>query len=461
MSVHETTESVSYLYTPQPDTMELIHQTVGLTCVTILGILFGIKSYEVEYKFLSLAKLLVLLLYICSWAFIFSGLPIIASNNGNFVSCTLASIGCDIFYTGTKIFIYSWLIEKVWIVGASNEPRLRSKSYRFHLLLLVPYAGIIIFLLITHITRITSDGTCIIGFHIGAAYLILIYDFIINLYMTILFVRPLMKMHKNVVKDHRISRLQDVAKRTLVASVVCLIVSSGNIFLLILFNAEARGALCLTCCFLDVIINNITIHWVTSQPNGRKGRHDTSDLKNTSLTTDNNASQSHSNNNNSSDSHFNTKSKSGIFLKEDHEVDNFEFSENPHQPLYQTSLSPSPPLASNQVPTYTQTLQHVDSSDQQHHHQSTITSSSYYSSPLEEFDMKAYKSTNHPSSTFNPYNHNQSSTTITKPTVPNENFANININEYLELHSPSRRSSSFQESYSTNNKYIKITIKNI
>lgn len=256
-----------------------------------------------------------------------------------------------------------------------------------------------------------------------------------------------MKMHKNVIKDHRISRLQDVAKRTLVASVVCLIISSGNILLLILFNAEARGALCLTCCFVDVIINNITIHWVTSQPNGRQGRHDTSDLKNTSLSTDNNASQSHSNNNNnSSDGHYNIKSKFGTILKDDHDIDTFEFSENPHQPLYQTSLSPSPPLVSNQVPTYTQTSLPMNSSDQHYHRQSTMTS--YSSSQLEEFDTKAYKSTNCSSSTFNHYNHNQSSTSLIKPTSANENFANININEYLELRSPNRRSS-FQESYSS------------
>ncbi|KAI9299820.1 hypothetical protein BJ944DRAFT_244803 [Cunninghamella echinulata] len=442
MSAHEISAGSSFPYSSQPDNIELSHQIVGLIGVTILGVLFGIKTYDIDFKFLSLSKLLVILLYVCSWAFLFSGLPVIATNNGNFTSCMLANIGCDLFYTGTKVFIYSWLIEKVWIVGANNKPRLRSKTYRFHLLLLLPYAGIMAFMVGTHKTRIGPDGTCTIGIHISAAYLLIIYDFIINLYMTILFVRPLMKMHKDIIMDHRASRLQDVAKRTLVASVVCLFASFGNILILILFNAEARGAICLMCCFVDVLINTLTIHWVTSQPNGRKGRHDTSDLKNTSLTTDN-AAQSHSNNMYSGSSQYESKSKSDVMLKEDHEFNNFELSDNLHfqQAPYQTPLSPSPPLASNQVLTYAQIMQSMDESDQQQQQHETAATS-----PFEEFDMKDYTPTKR-SSSFNPYNPHPNSSTTPRPIMANEHFNN-NENEDFELHSSSRRSS-VQESYSS------------
>ncbi|CAO3629575.1 unnamed protein product [Cunninghamella blakesleeana] len=424
--------TTDYVISPQPDKIELALKLVGLTGVTILSTLFGIKTHGVEYKFLSLSKLLVILLYVCSWAFIFSGLPIISTNNGNFVSCMLANIGCDVFYTGTKLFIYSWLIEKVWIVNASNKPRLKTKSYRFHVILLIPYIGIITFMVVTHKARIEPDGTCVVGIQIGAAYLLLIYDFIINLYMTILFVKPLLKIHKDVIMDHRTSRLQDVAKRTLIASVVCLFASFGNILILILFNAEARGAICLMCCFVDVIINVATVHWVTSQPNGRQNRHDTSDLKNTSLTTDNNHASSSQNNTTSHD----TKSK--MEIREDYDF-NFDYREhqykendhhqnnnnnNTNENFYQTSLSP-PPLSTNQSLTYTQIMKLMDTPDQQ--------PSTTNASPFEEFDMKDYTSENPivPSTTFHHYH-----------------SSDVNHTEDIEYHSNSRRSS-IQESYSS------------
>jgi hypothetical protein len=81
--------------------------------------------------------------------------------------------------------------------------------------------------------------------------------------MTIRFVKPLMNdLGRGVRIDWKSSRLQDVAKRTLVASVVAFMVSFANILALILLNGRERGVVCLTCCTVDVTINVITIHWV-------------------------------------------------------------------------------------------------------------------------------------------------------------------------------------------------------
>ncbi|KAI9480504.1 MAG: hypothetical protein EXX96DRAFT_480496, partial [Benjaminiella poitrasii] len=83
-----------------------------------------------------------------------------------------------------------------------------------------------------------------------------------NLYMTVLFVKPLMKT--DVRTNWKESRLHQVAKRTLVASVVSLLVSLANIMALTILNGRERGVLCLTCCTVDVTINVIIIHWVTT-----------------------------------------------------------------------------------------------------------------------------------------------------------------------------------------------------
>lgn len=87
--------------------------------------------------------------------------------------------------------------------------------------------------------------------------------------MTILFIKPLMKVSKSVHSDWKQTRLHDVARRTLIASIVCLLVSSANILALTIMNGRERGVVCLTCCTIDVTINVITIHWVTSNPTGK------------------------------------------------------------------------------------------------------------------------------------------------------------------------------------------------
>ncbi|KAI8047248.1 uncharacterized protein B0P05DRAFT_450957, partial [Gilbertella persicaria] len=255
-----------------PDSGELVSKTLSLFSITIMSILFGVKTYNVQFKYLSCSRWLVLALYVLSWAFTMSGTLFVFTNNGklyitkvcvgNYTSCLLAELTCDIFYSGTKIMIYSWLIEKVWVVSATRETRWKTKSYRFHAFLMTPYVAIFALMIIFHIAELEADGTCIIGLRPVASIPLLVYDFVFNLYMTILFVMPLMQLGKSVRTDWKTSRLQNVARRTLIASIVSLLVSFANVLALAVLNGRERGVLCLTCCTVDVTINVITIHWV-------------------------------------------------------------------------------------------------------------------------------------------------------------------------------------------------------
>lgn len=61
----------------------------------------------------------------------------------NMTSCTLGMLSCDIFYAGSKIIIYAWLIERIHLVTAVKTPRFQTNQYRFHLVLLLPYVIIL------------------------------------------------------------------------------------------------------------------------------------------------------------------------------------------------------------------------------------------------------------------------------------------------------------------------------
>lgn len=251
----------------QPDSSEVAAKIISLFSFSVLSVFIGSRTFNVQFRYLSYSKWLILALYINSWAYVVLSMLLVTTNNGNFTSCLISILSCDVLYCAAKILIYIWLVEKVYVVSASRKGRWRSASYRFHMILLSPYIVIFILMLAYHRVKIEEDSTCVIGLEPYATFPLIIYDFIFNLYMTILFIKPLMKMSGNnvVFETKANSRLHDVALRTLIASIVCLIVSFANIFALILLEGRERGVLCLTCCTLDVTINVITIHWVTTQ----------------------------------------------------------------------------------------------------------------------------------------------------------------------------------------------------
>ncbi|KAI9472181.1 MAG: hypothetical protein EXX96DRAFT_583159 [Benjaminiella poitrasii] len=270
-----STVAINFVRTPQPDHSEIAAKIVSLLSFSIVSGLFGMKTYNVQYRYLTYSRWLVLLLYVFSWAFTVISMVLVTTNNANFVSCLLSILVCDVFYSGTKLVIYAWLIEKVYIVSSTRKSRWNTLSYKIHVLLMMPYIAILTLMLVFHTAELESDGICIIGLQSIAAIPLIAYDFLINLYMTFFFIRPLLKLGKNQVgRDRKQSRLNEVALRTLVASVVCLIVSFANIFALQLLKGRERGLVCLTCCTVDVTINVITIHWVTSQSTRKKTVND-------------------------------------------------------------------------------------------------------------------------------------------------------------------------------------------
>lgn len=135
------TES-NFINTPQPDGGEIVAKLVSLVSFSVLAVLFGYKTYNVQFRYLTYSRWLVLALYVLSWAFTVTSMVLVTTNNGNYTSCLLSILVCDVFYSGTKIVIYAWLIEKIYVVTSTRKTRWKTMSYRFHLSLMLPYVGI-------------------------------------------------------------------------------------------------------------------------------------------------------------------------------------------------------------------------------------------------------------------------------------------------------------------------------
>lgn len=254
------------MYTPDPE--ESLSLFISLASISAMSVLFGRKTAGTKLSTVNYARGLVVSLYIISWTFSLVAAMLVQTNNFNVVSCTMSVYMCITLYAISKIIIYLFLMEKVYVVTAVGTTRVNFMLYRINLALLVPYLGIFCLMLIYRVSEVTEDGECKIGLLPPASVTLILYDIFISSWLTLLFIRPLMSS-TSLLQGPSKGKLRDVARRTLMGSLIALILSTGNVFTLVLFKGYERGLICLASCTVDVTLNAITVHWVTSRGGGR------------------------------------------------------------------------------------------------------------------------------------------------------------------------------------------------
>lgn len=65
----------------QPDGPEIAAKLVSVFSITLLSALFGVKTYNVHFKYLSYSKWLILALYLFSWSFTTISMLLVTTNN--------------------------------------------------------------------------------------------------------------------------------------------------------------------------------------------------------------------------------------------------------------------------------------------------------------------------------------------------------------------------------------------
>ncbi|KAJ7782033.1 hypothetical protein DFH07DRAFT_1018109 [Mycena maculata] len=205
-------------------------------------------------------RLCTLLVFIDSWLFLFtSGTLIFGIGLEMYeAGCSAGIYLCIIFYSSSKLLIYSFLIEKVHVVWVVGEKRLRSPVYIICAVTVGLYAAIIALLFFGRVSGFRDgDKACVIGLKPIASIPLLSYDLYINVFLTGLFLYPLLG------SDLSTPRLKMVAIRTLLSSAVALTTSTTNIVVLTVLKGHELGWVCLASCGTDVILNALALFWVT------------------------------------------------------------------------------------------------------------------------------------------------------------------------------------------------------
>ncbi|KAG0353717.1 hypothetical protein BG005_007054 [Podila minutissima] len=254
------------MYVPDPE--ESVSLFISLASISLMSVLFGRKTAGTKLATVNYARGLVISLYLVSWAFSLIAAMLVQTNNFNAISCTMSVYSCIVLYAFSKVIIYLFLMEKVYVVTAVGTTRANFMLYRINLLLIIPYFGIFALMLIFRVSHLEEDGTCLIGLLPPASVTLIMYDIFISSWLTVLFIRPLMSS-TSLIQGPSKGKLRDVARRTLMGSIVALILSTANVFTLVLFKGKERGLICLASCTVDVTLNAMTVHWVTSRGGGR------------------------------------------------------------------------------------------------------------------------------------------------------------------------------------------------
>ncbi|KAG8892762.1 hypothetical protein FRB99_002459 [Tulasnella sp. 403] len=266
-------------YTESPNTppamvfpthgFQILSSIVSLVGITVLTYCFARRSdYDDVWSWRGLSqlpwpRLCVILIFLDSWAFIFSASVLVtgAGLSANTLNCSLAIFSCILLYAGSKLLIYLFLIEKVYIVwaphGTGKTTRMNTPVWRVSMLLLTPLIVILAILIWGRIAVLRQDRVCVIGLKKVASLSLLSYDLFMTVVLTTLFVYPLWTSKVS-------ARLRKVASRTLVASCAALITSCVNVIVLTILHGKELGWVCLSSCGTDVTLNAIAIYWVTN-----------------------------------------------------------------------------------------------------------------------------------------------------------------------------------------------------
>ncbi|KAL5465116.1 hypothetical protein PMIN06_000854 [Paraphaeosphaeria minitans] len=166
-----------------------------------------------------------------------------------------------ICYMTTKILMYYFLVERAYIIRGSRAPRLKTKLWLFNCLgMLLPYCAVVVLNFVFRIAYIDDNGVCIIGMERIAMLPLIVFDVIVNVYLTLLFIMPLRTLYSY---QHGTNRaLRTMAFRSFVGSCATLTSSVVNLTILMVLKGEP-GWICLMCCNADILFSVVVLHWVT------------------------------------------------------------------------------------------------------------------------------------------------------------------------------------------------------
>ena len=189
--------------------------------------------------------------------------------------CNVTIWICIVLYTGNKVFLYLYLIEKAHIVNCvfrKFEKRGNSSLYLFNIASVFLYAAVITIMILYRKSDV-EDGQCYVGLKDIASSTLLIFDSIYRSYLMSLFMWPLVK--HAYVSDV----IMDMAKKNVFGSVVSLLFSFANAAYMLVMHGNQMASMCLFLCTVDVFVDVLIMDWLLATPRDKPLQEAAHDLE--------------------------------------------------------------------------------------------------------------------------------------------------------------------------------------
>ncbi|QBZ60315.1 hypothetical protein PoMZ_07255 [Pyricularia oryzae] len=304
----------------QPLAGTIFNVALALISTSVLSALFTMRANAIKtWKRLPFVVWILFFIYVDSYMFVLSS-AIIQYGIGiniNLAACDAAIIVCLVFYVTTKA-VYLFLVEKAYIIRGTRKGRLQSKLYLFNSFgMMGIYVVVVVLNFVFRINRL-EDGTCIIGMKKIAMIPLISFDALVNVYLTFLFLIPLMRLYsfRNPLSKPDMYRpnvkLRTVAVRTFIGACCTLASSIVNLTVLMVLNGEP-GWVCLMCCNSDILFSALVLYWITSKDNIASNSSSKEAVRNEShpLSAPERRSHSNSSNNNNNNNNSNNSNNRG------------------------------------------------------------------------------------------------------------------------------------------------------
>lgn len=213
----------------------------------------------------ALAQWIIVIIYIDSGLFVLSAAILLHgfSINSSQSICDGGIFICLVFYMSTKLLIYYFLVERAYVVGGNRQGRFKTKLWLFNCLAMIaPYGICVVLQFVFRISYINKDGMCIIGMQKKAMLPLIIFEVIVNVYLTLLFIIPLRGMLSYQTNAN--PALKRMAYRSFFGSVCTLTTAVVNLTVVMILKGEPAW-ICFSCCNADVLFCVAVLHWASSK----------------------------------------------------------------------------------------------------------------------------------------------------------------------------------------------------
>ncbi|KAJ8118767.1 hypothetical protein OPT61_g303 [Boeremia exigua] len=282
-----------------------IYNAVALFCTVVLAVFLGFRLKTLRNNVIrkrNFTSVLVVILFIFGLGFIFCA-SVVQTGQGlrTHQLCYSAAMICLVFYTGNKLTIYIFLLERARVVRAPFVPRLKDRVWLFGMFIICGgFGAIAIVGYMSPVVELSDlDGRCRIGLPPKISFPLLCFDVAVNFLLTGVFfwlLRPVLNFHgllkasswfgtrltgkvKQSIRKREVEinsavegaslksamnkNIRILLWKCLIGSALVMFPTVGNMAQFYVMNSRELGWVCLTICTLDVSWGVVIVNWLT------------------------------------------------------------------------------------------------------------------------------------------------------------------------------------------------------